>query len=417
MYILMKYNIRYFVCILLFILIIIASIFLIGNTFTVKQDSYVFDTNNSGLRHSLLEPKAPSLTLFSSSNKESMYYGPDIPSMPAPAPAPAPVIYITGSTPTGNTPGSVNVQNYTPTSNNNNNNVRNYDYGNLNVEYHDTIQDMTDQMAFDPSDNLINVLDASGNLVEIPLSSTMNKTTYYDDRGLVYNPSNYVSTYEDTIYFSKLTGLGYQSPIYGTNAQFGGFCTNNKDFPDKIEGKCQSLDADTCASTACCVLLGGTKCVAGNKQGPRMLSHYNDPTVSNSKKYFYRGHCYGNCIDDQSNFYNYNNEILTKDDANIHMLNLKTSPYDPNNYYNNYNENISWQAGQTTGPQVTPVGPEAAQSVGSACKLDKMGILRDNNNKAIADHIFLDAKQNFVDSNGKFISCVTSPSNGSPSTT
>ena len=45
------------------------------------------------------------------------------------------------------------------------------------------------------------------------------------------------------------------------------------------------------------------------------------------------GKCYGNCVDDQSNYYNYNNEILTKNDNDIHKLNLKTSPYGENYDY------------------------------------------------------------------------------------
>ena len=208
----------------------------------------------------------------------------------------------------------------------------NYNSNNLNVEYHDSAEDIQKQMGTDPSANLIMVLDKSGKLVQIPISNTANDTTFYEEANLRYEPSNFVPTYEDTIYFSKLTGLGYQKPIYGTDSQWGGFCSFNKDFPDKIEEKCGKLDGDTCASTSCCVFIGG-KCVAGNKNGPNKKYHYQQHDTGRKDKYFFMGKCYGNCVDDQSNYYNYNNEILTKNDNDIHKLNLKTSPYGENYDY------------------------------------------------------------------------------------
>ena len=208
-----------------------------------------------------------------------------------------------------------------------------YNSNNLNVEYHDSAEDIQKQMGIDPSANLIMVLDKSGKLVQVPISHTANDTTFYEEANLRYEPSNFVPTYEDTIYFSKLTGLGYQQPIYGTDSQLGGFCSFNKDFPDKIEEKCGKLDGDICASTSCCVFIGG-KCVAGNKNGPKKKSHYQKGDIDRKDNYFFMGKCYGNCVDDQSNYYNYNNEILTKNNNNIHKLNLKTSPYDENYDYN-----------------------------------------------------------------------------------
>jgi len=83
----------------------------------------------------------------------------------------------------------------------------------FNVVYHDSAEDIQKQMGTDPSANLIMVLDKSGKLVQIPISQTANDTTYYEEANLRYEPSNFVPTYEDTVYFSKLTGLGYQTPI------------------------------------------------------------------------------------------------------------------------------------------------------------------------------------------------------------
>ena len=275
----------------------------------------------------------------------------------------------------------------------------------LNVMYHDSPEDIQTQMGTDPSANLIMVLDNSGNLVQVPISQTANDTTYYEEANLRYDPSNFVPTYEDTIYFSKLTGLGYQKPIYGTDSQWGGFCTFNKDFPDNIEQKCMKLDGDTCASTSCCVLLGG-KCVAGNENGPTKKSHYQEQNKNKKDKYFFMGKCYGNCVDDQSNYYNYNNEKLSEDNDQLHKLNLKTGIYDVSN------GNVPWQnwVGNTQFPTPGVLPTPASQSIGSQCTLDKLGILRDNNNHIIASGVLLDSQNNFVDVNGNFVNCVNSPS-------
>jgi len=226
---------------------------------------------------------------------------------------------------------------------------RQYDPGNLNVQYHDNAEDIQKQVGQDPSANLINVLDASGNLTQIPLSQTMSNTTFYGSNNLVYNPANYVPTYEDTVYFSKLTGLGYQFPIYGTDSQWGGFCSYNHGNPDKIEEKCNTLDGDTCAATSCCVWLGGKKCVAGNQNGPTMKSHYYDSDVTNRSKYFFGGRCYGNCVDDQSNYYNYNHEVLSDNAPQINKLNLKAGVYGGDK-----TELSPWFPGQTTRPNLYP---------------------------------------------------------------
>jgi hypothetical protein len=226
----------------------------------------------------------------------------------------------------------------------------------VNVVFHDSVEDIQKQMGTDPYANTITVLDKSGKLVQVPISETANDTTYYEEASLRYEPSNFVPTYEDTVYFSKLTGLGYQKPIYGTDSQWGGFCTFNKDFPDKIEEKCGKLDGDTCASTSCCVLLGN-KCVAGNENGPRLKSHYQEHDNDHTDKYFFMGKCYGNCIDDQSNYYNYNNEILSKNDDPIHKLNLKAGIYDSDDMLTN------WAPGQTVEPNLKTSMAEAAAPV------------------------------------------------------
>ena len=109
--------------------------------------------------------------------------------------------------------------------------ITNYNPGNYDIKFHDTAEDISAQTG----ENMVTVLDpASGKLKQIPSYGTFANTTFYDAGTLKFDPSNYVPKYEDTIYFSKLTGLGYQTPIYGTDSQWGGFCQFNKKFPEKI---------------------------------------------------------------------------------------------------------------------------------------------------------------------------------------
>jgi hypothetical protein len=75
----------------------------------------------------------------------------------------------------------------------------------------------------------------------------------------------------------------------------GGFCKQNANFPDLLEQGCNILDKNVCASTSCCVLLGGEKCVSGGEQGVTMKANYNEPSITNKDMYYYQGKCYGNC--------------------------------------------------------------------------------------------------------------------------
>ena len=173
--------------------------------------------------------------------------------------------------------------------------ISNYKANSLDIQYHDTIDDINAQVGLDVYTNTINVYDTSGNLVQLSVPAKMANSTYYDPGSMKYESSNFVPTYEDTVYFSKLTGLGYTTPINDTNEQLGGFCLYNKNNVEKIEEKCNNLDKNICASTSCCVLLGNQKCVAGNEQGPTMKYNYSNYLVKDRDYYYYQNKCYGNC--------------------------------------------------------------------------------------------------------------------------
>jgi hypothetical protein len=171
----------------------------------------------------------------------------------------------------------------------------NYDSNNYNIQYHDTEEDLKKQLDEDLNKNTITVKDSSGNITKIPWSPTEGNPTYYEPGSIRFGPSNYVPSYEDSVFYSRLTGLSYAKPVYNTASQLGGFCSADSLMPEAIEKKCNSLDLNTCASTSCCVLLGGSKCVSGDENGPKYKSNYGDISIKNKDQYYYQGQCYGNC--------------------------------------------------------------------------------------------------------------------------
>jgi hypothetical protein len=167
---------------------------------------------------------------------------------------------------------------------------------NYNVQYHDSEQDIIKQNDLDLElVKPIYVKDQSGNVVKLPWTSVKGNTIYNEPGAFRYSSSNYVPNYEDSVYLSRLTGLSYTKPVYDTASQLGGFCSFNKNSNINTETACLKLDKNTCASTSCCVLLGGEKCVAGNENGPTIKSNYSDVYLKNKDFYFHQGKCYGNC--------------------------------------------------------------------------------------------------------------------------
>ena len=121
--------------------------------------------------------------------------------------------------------------------------------------------------------------------------------TYYSlNNATVYSNSNYVPTYEDTIYLTRSRMIRNSQPVVDSNDALAGFCSFTENSLSETEAICNTINRDVCASTKCCVLLGGEKCVAGSRMGPAMISNYNDPDITNKDHYFYNGKCFGNCI-------------------------------------------------------------------------------------------------------------------------
>lgn len=152
--------------------------------------------------------------------------------------------------------------------------------------------------------------DQTGKLVEVNYKeSNFAPVLYYMPGAYKFGSSAFVPTYEDSVYLSRSTrdaqllpgaeanaGLG-GAPI-NSDAQLGGFCNANENNKAQMEEKCNAMPLDSCASTSCCVLLGGQKCVAGSEKGPYMTANYTDYTIMPRNKdfYYYQGKCYGNCV-------------------------------------------------------------------------------------------------------------------------
>jgi len=102
-----------------------------------------------------------------------------------------------------------------------------------------------------------------------------------------YLPNTSVSSYDNH-------SIKNATPLQKTPAMMGGFCEQNKHNPFELEKQCNSFDSKICASTNCCVLLGGDSCTAGNENGPLHKEQYNK--IKNRDYYYYQGKCYGNCL-------------------------------------------------------------------------------------------------------------------------
>jgi len=169
-----------------------------------------------------------------------------------------------------------------------------YNSDNLDITYHtDPTENSSDNNSMAPGKMWVK--DPSGKLIAMPYVDVSNTTLYYQPGSYRYGPSNYVPNYEESIYLSKLTKRSTTTPILDAPYLKAGFCEEYKSFPNKIDGKCNGLHPETCASTKCCVLLGGQRCVAGNESGPTFAYNYSNLHIKNRDYYYYQGKCYGNC--------------------------------------------------------------------------------------------------------------------------
>jgi hypothetical protein len=175
--------------------------------------------------------------------------------------------------------------------------ITRYDTNNYNVQYHDDVSAINSRQddKYGLKSNSIKVKDQSGNIITMTVPEIQGSITYYEPGTYRFGASSYVPNYEDSVFLSKTTGMSNLKKIQDTASMLGGFCQHYKNNPDKLEEICRSTDKNKCGSTSCCVLLGGSKCVYGNENGPHMKANYSDIFVRNKDFYYFQGKCYGNC--------------------------------------------------------------------------------------------------------------------------
>jgi hypothetical protein len=145
--------------------------------------------------------------------------------------------------------------------------------------------------------------DGTASIVDI---NDYDQNTYYHEPGTYSaGPRNFVPNYEKSSYISDLGSQNIQDysnkdPIYLAGSPISSvkndnICTLYANNPSGLERACNSLDRHVCASTNCCALLGGQKCVSANQNGPIMKSNYSDFLIMNRDYYYFQGKCYGMC--------------------------------------------------------------------------------------------------------------------------
>jgi hypothetical protein len=171
-----------------------------------------------------------------------------------------------------------------------------YNATSVETVYHPDVPDTKTEQINNDELGKYYTFDSAGNLTrEENTDASFSPVLYYVPGAYKFGSSNYVPNYEDSVYLSRTTRLPQPSPVFNTAGMLGGFCTQFKNDKFAIEEKCGALDLNTCASTSCCTLIGGQKCVAGNENGPMNPANYTDYNLKNKDFYYYQGKCYGNC--------------------------------------------------------------------------------------------------------------------------
>jgi hypothetical protein len=169
-----------------------------------------------------------------------------------------------------------------------------YDPDSYDSQYHDdtnTILERNPDIGFDTT----YVYDQDGNPVLISKLKMQGNSTYNVPGTYVYGPATYVPNYEESVYLSKTSKQPSYSEIYDTASMQAGFCTQYANSPNELERMCNNTELNKCGSMSCCVLLGGSKCVAGSESGPLLKTNYSDKLVQDPTYYYFQGNCFGNC--------------------------------------------------------------------------------------------------------------------------
>jgi hypothetical protein len=122
-----------------------------------------------------------------------------------------------------------------------------------------------------------------------------NTTTYYEPGTYTYDTPTFRPNQETGEYTSLSTGGSQVGIINTLPYDRNDICQLYASDPIGLENACKKLEKGACASTSCCILLGGEKCVRGDAYGPTLRNHYSDILVRRRDFHEYKGQCYGNC--------------------------------------------------------------------------------------------------------------------------
>jgi len=122
-----------------------------------------------------------------------------------------------------------------------------------------------------------------------------NTTTFYEPGTYTYDAATFRPNQEIGEYTSSSTGGSQVGILHTTPYDRNDICQLYASDPLGLESACKKLEKSACASTGCCVLLGGKKCVRGDARGPTLRNHYSDILVGRRDFHEYKGQCYGNC--------------------------------------------------------------------------------------------------------------------------
>lgn len=102
------------------------------------------------------------------------------------------------------------------------------------------------------------------------------------------------------------TAVDTTQPSFNNNTYFQGdkfgdaFCSIHGSDTQTLNNQCSTLTAESCNQTDCCIFIDGEKCVAGDKDGPKITVDSNGKDIDYAY-YSYKNMCYGSCGKDINN--------------------------------------------------------------------------------------------------------------------
>ena len=123
--------------------------------------------------------------------------------------------------------------------------------------------------------------------------SIAGNPVYYEPGTIMYKGLGYSPSYSEMTYLNNHVFKTQPEKI--NQLHMKGFCEQTDNIMNTVNEKCNALPTDVCATTECCVLFGGEKCVEGDENGPKNKMAYSDTSIKNRDVYYYQGDCYGNC--------------------------------------------------------------------------------------------------------------------------